>query len=113
MQVSWRGAWGIPKGKEATTPSNIKVIQIVQGGKEMPPDGGIVLPEDVQMKPLISKSFFDPSLSVRVFVGAMSSNSFLGGHADLDGGHPGQVEYSLERVLVAKVPSAPFGPEIV
>jgi hypothetical protein len=43
----------------------------------------------------------------------MGSNSFLGGHADLDGGHLGLVEDPLEGVLVAKVPSAPLGPEIV
>jgi len=102
-----------PKGGEETTPSIIRVIQIIQGGKEMPPDGGIILPEDVQVKPLIPKSFLDPSLNVRVLVGAMNSNSFLGGHADLDGGHPGLVEDFLEKVLVAKMPSAHLGPKIV
>jgi hypothetical protein len=79
----------------------------------MPHDGGIILPEDVQVKPLIPKSFLDPSLSVRVLIGAMSSNSFLGGHADLDDGHPGLVEDFLERVLVVEMPSAPLGPKIV
>ncbi len=43
------------EGGEATTPSIIREIQIVQRGKEMPPDGGIVLPENVQVKPLLSK----------------------------------------------------------
>jgi hypothetical protein len=44
------------EGQEATAPSIIRKIQIVQRGKEMPPDGGIVLPENVQMKPFLSKS---------------------------------------------------------
>jgi len=79
----------------------------------MPPDGGIVLPKDVQVKPFILKSFLDPSLTVRVLVGAMSSNSFPGGHANLDGSHPSLVEDSLEKVLVVEVPLAPLKPKIV
>jgi hypothetical protein len=43
------------EGREATTPSIISEIQIVQRGKEMPPDGGIVLPENVHVKPFFSK----------------------------------------------------------
>jgi hypothetical protein len=35
------------EGGKATTPSIIRVIQIVQRGKEMPLDGDIVLLEDV------------------------------------------------------------------
>jgi hypothetical protein len=43
-------------GKEATAPSIIRIIQIVQGGgEELPPDGGVVLPEDVHVKPFLSE----------------------------------------------------------
>jgi hypothetical protein len=40
---------------EATAPSIIKEIQIIQRGEEMPPGGGIVLPENVYAKPFLSK----------------------------------------------------------
>jgi len=43
------------EGGEAATLSIIREVQIVQGGKEMPSDGGIVLPEDVHVKPFLSK----------------------------------------------------------
>jgi hypothetical protein len=42
-------------GREATAPSIIKEVQIIQRGEEMPPDGGIVLPENVHVKPFLSK----------------------------------------------------------
>ncbi len=42
------------EGEEATAPSNIIKVQIIHGGKEMPPNGGIVFPENVQVKPLVS-----------------------------------------------------------
>jgi hypothetical protein len=44
------------EGREAITPSIISEIQIVQRGKEMPPNGGIVLPENVHVEPFLSKS---------------------------------------------------------
>jgi len=44
------------RGGEVVAPSNIREIQKVQGGKVMPPDGGIVLPKNVQVKPLFPKS---------------------------------------------------------
>jgi hypothetical protein len=34
------------KGREATAPSFIKEIQEVQGGQEVPHDGGTIIPED-------------------------------------------------------------------
>jgi hypothetical protein len=34
------------KGKEATTPSNIKEIQEVQGGQEAPHNGSAIIPKD-------------------------------------------------------------------
>jgi len=42
-------------GREAAAPSNIKRIQIVQGGKEVPPNGGTVLSQDVLVEPFSSK----------------------------------------------------------
>jgi hypothetical protein len=36
-------------GREAATPSIIRIVQIVQRGEEMPPNGAIVLPENVQV----------------------------------------------------------------
>jgi hypothetical protein len=41
--------------REATAPSIIRKIKIVQRGKEMPPDGGIVLPKNVHVQPFLSK----------------------------------------------------------
>ncbi len=43
------------EGGEATAPSVIREVQIIQRGKEMPPNGGIVLPENVHVKPFLSK----------------------------------------------------------
>jgi hypothetical protein len=112
MWLPWSGA-GNPKGKEATAPLIIRKIQKVQRGKEMPPDGGIVFPEDAQMKPFFPKSYLNSSLNVRVLVGAMRFDGFRGGHADLNGGHLGLMEYPFEGVMVLEVPSTPFGPEVV
>jgi hypothetical protein len=53
--VLWRDAENPGEGEEATAPSNIRKVQIVHGGKEMPPDGGIILPENVQVKPFLPK----------------------------------------------------------
>jgi hypothetical protein len=39
-------------GREATAPSIIREMQIVQRGKEMPPDGGIILSQNAHVKPL-------------------------------------------------------------
>jgi hypothetical protein len=38
-------------GREATAPSIINEIREVQGREETPPDGGVVTPKDVLMKP--------------------------------------------------------------
>jgi hypothetical protein len=42
-------------GREAAAPSSIRIIDEVQGGEVMPPDGGIVRLENVQMKPFFPK----------------------------------------------------------
>jgi len=42
-------------GREARAPSIIRIMQIVQRGHEMPPNGGIILAQNVHVKPLFSK----------------------------------------------------------
>jgi hypothetical protein len=42
-------------GREAIAPSNIRELHKVQRGKEVPPYGGIVLTQNVHVKPLFSK----------------------------------------------------------
>ncbi len=101
------------KGREATAPSIIRKIQIIQRGKEMPPDGGIVLPENVQVEPFFSKGNLDTSLDVGILGGVVRSNGLPSGHTDLNGGHPSLKENLFERILVTEVLSAPLGPEII
>jgi hypothetical protein len=38
-------------GREAATPSFIKKVQIVQGGEEVPPNGGIVHSQNAPVEP--------------------------------------------------------------
>ncbi len=59
------------------------------GGKKTSHNGGVVLPEDVQMKPFNLEGFSNFILSVKVHGGHMGINRLPGGHADLDHGHPG------------------------
>jgi len=54
------------EGEEATATSLIRIIQEVQGGKVMPPDGGIVRPENVQVEPLFPKGELNTKLNLRV-----------------------------------------------
>jgi hypothetical protein len=42
-------------GREASTPSIIREVQIVQRGKEMPPDGGIILSQNIHVEPFFSE----------------------------------------------------------
>ncbi len=63
------------KGEEATTTSIIKGIQKVQGGEVMPPDGGVIRPENVQVKPFFLKSNFNTTLNGRIPGGMVRSNS--------------------------------------
>jgi hypothetical protein len=41
--------------REATAPSIIREMHKIQRGKEMPPDAGIVLPQNAPMEPLFSE----------------------------------------------------------
>jgi hypothetical protein len=64
------------RGREATAPSIIRVIQIVQRGEEVPHNGGIVLPENVKMQPFRPKGLLNSNLNVRVFIQALSLMAF-------------------------------------
>jgi hypothetical protein len=79
------------KGEEATTTSLIRIIQEVQGGEVMPSNGGIVRPENVQVKPFFPKSKLNITLIIRVPGRTVGSNSLPGGHIDLNRRHPGLV----------------------
>jgi len=52
-------------------------------------------------------------LGVRILGGAVRSNSLPSGHIDFNRRHPCLEEDLLEGVLVTKVPSAPFGLEVI
>ncbi len=65
MWAPWRGARNPAKGEEAAVTSIIKKVQEVQGGEVMPPNGGIVHPENVQMKPFFPKSNLNTTLNGR------------------------------------------------
>jgi hypothetical protein len=54
----------------------------------MPPNGGIILSQNVHVKPLLSKVKFNASLNIRVLGGSVRSNGLPSGHTDLNGGHP-------------------------
>jgi len=79
----------------------------------MPPDGGIIIPEDVHVQPLFSEVNFDVSLNVKVLSGPMRSNGFPRSHTDLNDGHPGLREDFLEGVLVLEVSPTSLRPEVV
>ncbi len=95
-------------GREATAPSIIRIVQIVQRGEEMPPNGGIVLPENVQVQPFLSKRKLNARLDGGVFGGAVRSNGLRSGHTDLDRGNLGLRKDLIKRVEAVEVPSAPL-----
>ncbi len=76
----------------------------------MPPDGGIVRPENVQVKPLFSKGKLNTSLSVWVLGRTVRSNGLPSGHTNLHHRHPGLEKNFLEGVMVAEVFPAPSHP---
>jgi hypothetical protein len=79
----------------------------------MPPDGGIVRPENVQVKPLFPKGEFNTKLNVRVLGRTVGSNGLPSGHTDLDRRHPGLEKNFLEGMLAIEMFPAPFRPEMV
>jgi hypothetical protein len=65
----------------------------------MPPDGGIVRPENVQVKPFFPKGKLYAKLSVRVLGQTVKSNGLPGGHTDLHRRHLG-VEQDFAKGIV-------------
>jgi hypothetical protein len=84
-----------------------------KGGEEMPPNGGIVHPENVQMKPFFSKGELNVELSVQVPGRTVISNGLPGGHTDLNRCHPGVEKDFAEGVLIIIMFSTSFRPEII
>jgi len=58
----------------------------------MPPDSGIVRPENVQLEPFFLKGKLYTTLNVRVSGRTVGSNSLPSGHTDLNRRHPGLKE---------------------
>jgi hypothetical protein len=79
----------------------------------MPRDGGIIRPENVQMEPFFPKSKLYGKLSIRVLGRTVRSNGLPSGHTDLHRCHPGIEEDFVKGVLIIKVFSISFRPEIV
>ncbi|CAM6027382.1 unnamed protein product [Sphagnum balticum] len=77
----------------------------------MPPNGGVIRPENVQVKPFFPKSKLNAKLSVRVFGLTMGSNGLPDGYTDLDRRHPGIKEDFTKGVLIVKVFSTSFRPD--
>ncbi len=101
------------EGEEAAATSLIRIIQEVHGGEVMPPDGGIVRPENVQVEPLFPKGELNAKLNVRIVGRTVGSNGLASGHTDLDRRHPGLEKNFLEGILAVEVFPAPFRPEVV
>ncbi len=101
------------QGREAAAPLNIKIIEKVHGGEEVPPDGGVIRLENVQMKPLFPKSKLNAKLSIRVLGRTVRYNGLPSGHTDLHRRHPSIEEDFVKGVLIIKVFSTSFRPEII
>ncbi len=79
----------------------------------MPLDGGIVLPQNALVEPLISEIMFNAILDNWVLGGLVRSNSLPRGHADLNGGHPGLSENLFKRVVITEVFPTSSRPQVV
>ncbi len=79
----------------------------------MPPNGGIVRLENVQVKPFFPKSNLNTTLNGRVPSGTVGSNSLPSGHTDLNRRHPGLPEDFFQGVMIVEVFSTPFRPKVV
>jgi hypothetical protein len=101
------------EGEEAATTSIIRIIQEVQGGEVMPPNGGIVRPENVQVKPFFPKGKLNTTLVDRVPGRTVGFNSLPSGHTDLNRRHPGLKKDILKGITVVEVHPAPFRPKVV
>ncbi len=94
------------RGGGATSPSIIREIQEVHGREETPHNGGAILFEDVQMKPFSLEGFNNSMMSVRVPSGPTGVNRLLGGHVDLNYGHPSLLQDFAKGILIVEVLSA-------
>jgi hypothetical protein len=100
-------------GREVAAPSIINQRNKIQGGEEVPPDGGVIRPHDAPVEPFFSKVKFDASKSVLVLGGPLGSNGLPTGHADFNSGHPGLSENRFEGELIIKVLSTSLSPETI
>jgi len=101
------------EGEEAATPSDIKISQIVHGREVMPRDGGIILSENVQVKPFFPKSKLNAKLGIRVLGRTVRSNSLPSGRTDLHHRDLGLKKNLLKGIVIVKMFSASFRPEMV
>jgi hypothetical protein len=65
------------------------------------------------MAPLRPKGLVDPILNIRFTCGLERVDRFLGGHPNLNGGHPGLLEKIAEGILGVKGHPTSFGPKEV
>jgi len=79
----------------------------------MPPDGGTVRAQNAPVEPFISKVMLNTILKHRVPGGPLGSNGLLGGHTNLNGGHPGLGEDITQKVVLSEVFFASFHPQVV
>jgi hypothetical protein len=79
----------------------------------VPLDGGMILSQNVHVKPLFSEVYLNASLNNRVLGGSVRSNGLPRGHTDLNGGHPGLSKNLLEGILFSKVSPTSLRPEVV
>ncbi|CAM6031018.1 unnamed protein product [Sphagnum balticum] len=79
----------------------------------MPPKGGVIRPKNVQMEPFFPKSKLNAKMSDRVLGRTVRSNGLPAGHTDLHRRNPGIEEDFVKGVLIIKVFSTSFRPEIV
>ncbi len=100
-------------GREATALSIIREIEKVQGGEQVPQNGGLTLPEDVAVKPFRPKGLLNSQLKFLPPILIRGSNGPPGGHADLGRGFPRLKKDSLEGVLAVEALAASLGPEVV
>jgi len=100
-------------GREATAPSIIRKVKVIQSWEEMPLNGGIVLSQNVHVKPLSSEIGLNASLNIRVLGGPVRSNGLPRGHTDLNGSHPGLSDNFHGGILFTEVFPTSLEPKVV
>ncbi len=79
----------------------------------MPLNGGIILSQNVHVKPLSSEIWLNASLNIRVLGGPVRSNGLPRGHTDLNGSHLGLSDNLNGGVLFTEVFPTSLQPEVV